>query len=170
MIADERRDAMSEKKDPGFASPPCFLHEVDPTYLGYMSEEEMVAFLNELLEAERAGASGVGEMAAPPDALHRSLLQTVAADEARFCAMLTRHIVRLHGRPTAITGKFLDKLRATDGLEAKLDLLNRGQGWVVKKLREGLQKIDDPMLYADLREMLEAHETNIAACEQALSA
>jgi hypothetical protein len=161
---------MSDKKRPdtGFASPPCFLHEVDPTYLGYMSEEEMVAFLNELLEAERAGASGVGEMAAPSDAAHRPLLQTVAADEARFCAMLTRHIVRLHGKPTAVTGKFLDKLRATDGLEAKLNLLNRGQGWVVKKLREGLQKIDDPMLYSDLREMLDAHEANIAECEKAL--
>ena len=162
---------MTDKKDPpaGFASPPCMLHEVDPTYLGYMSEEEMVAFLNELLEAERAGASGVGEMAAPQDAPHRPLLQTVAADEARFCAMLTRHIVRLRGRPTGATGKFLDKLRATEGLESKLTLLNRGQGWVVKKLREGLQKIDDPMLYADLREMLEAHEANIAACEKALA-
>ncbi|MGE0153556.1 MAG: DUF6306 domain-containing protein [Reyranellaceae bacterium] len=161
---------MNDRKrpDPGFASPPCMLHEVDPVYLGYMSAEEMVAFLNELLEAERAGASGVGEMAAPPGAAHRPLLQAVAADEARFCAMLTRHIARLQGRPTAATGKFLDKLRATDGLEAKLNLLNRGQGWVVKKLREGLQKIDDPMLYADLREMLEAHEANIAACEQAL--
>lgn len=161
---------MSKKSpEPGFASPPCMLHEVDPTYLGYMSEEEMVGFLNELLEAERAGASGVGEMAAPADALHRPLLQTVAGDEARFCAMLTRHIVRLHGKPTTVTGKFLDKLRATEGLEAKLGLLNRGQGWVVKKLREGLSKIDDPLLYADLREMLEAHETNIAACEQALA-
>lgn len=156
-------------KPPGFASPPCMLHEVDPVYLGYMSEAEMVDFLNELLEAERAGASGVGEMAAPSDAAHRPLLQSVAADEARFCAMLTRHIVRLHGRPTPATGKFLDKLRATEGLEAKLNLLNRGQGWVVKKLREGLQKIDDPMLYADLREMLEAHEANIASCEQVLA-
>lgn len=155
-------------KPPGFASPPCMLHEVDPTYLGYLSEEETIAFLNELLEAERAGAAGVGEMAAPKEAAHRPLLQAVAADEARFCAMLTRHIARLHGRPTAVTGKFLDKLRATEGLEAKLGLLNRGQGWVVKKLREGLSKIDDPMLYADLREMLDAHETNIASCEQAL--
>lgn len=160
---------MNDKKEPGFASPPCLLHEVDPTYLGYLSEEETVTFLNELLEAERAGAAGVGEMAAPQEAAHRPLLQAVAADEARFCVMLTRHIVRLHGRPTGVTGAFLDKLRATDGLDAKLNLLNRGQGWVVRKLREGLQKIDDPMLYSDLREMLEAHEANIAACERALA-
>jgi len=161
---------MSDPKTPpsSFASPPCMLHEVDPAYLGYMNEDETIAFLNELLEAERAGATGVGEMAAPHDALHRSLLRSVATDEARFCAMLTRHILRLKGRPTAATGKFLDKLRATEGLAPKLSLLNRGQGWVVKKLREGLSKIDDPMLYTDLREMLEAHETNTAACEKAL--
>jgi len=159
---------MSEKKGSGFASPPCMLHEVDPTYLGYMNDDETIAFLNELLEAERAGATGVGEMAAPPDAAHRSLLQSVATDEARFCTMLTRHILRLKGRPTAATGKFLEKLRATEGLAPKLSLLNRGQGWVAKRLREGLSKIDDPMLFNDLRQMLEAHDANIAACEKAL--
>lgn len=162
---------MSEKKRPeaSFASPPCLLHEVDPVYLGYLSDVEIIDLLNELLEAERAGASGVGEMVAPAAAVHRPLLQTVATDEARFCAMLTRHIVRLHGTPTSATGKFLDKLRATEAFDAKLGLLNRGQGWVVKKLREALSKIDDPMLYTDLREMLEVHEANIAACERALA-
>lgn len=161
---------MSVKKRPeaSFASPPCLLHEVAPTYLGYLSEVETIDLLNELLEAERAGASGVGEMVAPADAAHRPLLQTVATDEARFCAMLTRHIVRLHGMPTSATGGFLDKLRATEGFDAKLGLLNRGQGWVVKKLREALSKIDDPMLYTDLREMLEAHEANIAACNRVM--
>ena len=157
------------KPPPGFASPPCMLHEVDPAYLGYLNDDETIAFLNELLEAERAGAAGVGEMAAPADAAHRALLQAVATDEARFCAMLTRHILRLKGRPTAATGRFLDKLRATDGLASKLSLLNRGQGWVAKKLRETLPKIDDPMLYNDLRQMLEAHDANIAACEKALT-
>lgn len=162
---------MSEKKrsEASFASPPCLLHEVDPTYLGYLSEVETIDVLNALLEAERAGATGVGEMVAPADPAHRPLLQTVATDEARFCAMLTGHIVRLHGAPTSATGKFLDTLRATEGFDAKLGLLNRGQGWVVKKLREALSKIDDPMLYADLREMLEAHEANITACERALA-
>ena len=133
------------KPPPGFASPPCMLHEVDPAYLGYLNDDETIAFLNELLEAERAGAAGVGEMAAPADAAHRALLQAVATDEARFCAMLTRHILRLKGRPTAATGRFLDKLRET------------------------LPKIDDPMLYNDLRQMLEAHDANIAACEKALT-
>ena len=32
------------------------MHELDPTYLGYMSTEEVITLLNQLLEGERAGA------------------------------------------------------------------------------------------------------------------
>ena len=39
-----------------FSSPPCFLHELDPSYLGYADRDEVLGLLNELLEAERAGA------------------------------------------------------------------------------------------------------------------
>jgi len=94
------------------------------------------------------------------------LLQEVARDEARYCAMLTRHILRLGGTPHTRTGAFCDKLRDAPTLERKLDLLDRGQGWVARKLREALQKIDDPMLYTDLREMADTHDRNIAACKE----
>lgn len=38
------------------SSPACSMHEADEAYMGYASKDELVAFLNELLEAERAGA------------------------------------------------------------------------------------------------------------------
>jgi nitronate monooxygenase len=141
------------------------MHEVDPTYLGYLSTAETIDLLNILLEAERAGAKGVGEMCdAERDPKLAPLLQEVAKDEARYCAMLTRHIARLGGTPNTATGAFYDKLRAAPSLARKLDLLDRGQGWVVRKLREALAKIDDPMLYTDLTEMADTHDRNIAAC------
>jgi nitronate monooxygenase len=127
----------------------------------------MLELLGALLEAERAGARGVGEMSqAERDLKLAPLLQEVAKDEARYCAMLTRHILRLGGTPHALTGAFYEKLRDAPSLERKLDLLERGQGWVVRKLREALQKIDDPMLYTDLREMADTHDRNIAACKE----
>src|SRR3546814_16804577 len=38
------------------SSPPCYANKGDPGYLGYASNNEIIAALQELLEAERAGA------------------------------------------------------------------------------------------------------------------
>ena len=38
------------------SSPACSMHEADDAYMGYAGKDELIAFLNELLEAERAGA------------------------------------------------------------------------------------------------------------------
>jgi 5-formyltetrahydrofolate cyclo-ligase len=56
-----------------YASPPCFLHELDPSFVGYLSGAETIALLRALLGAGLA--------------------------DARRRAMLNRHIVRLGGAP-----------------------------------------------------------------------
>lgn len=151
----------------GFASPPCFLHEVDPAYQGHLGQGETVAFLNELLEAERAGAKGVALRArAAGDTALQQALRAVAQDEARFCAMLAGHIERLAGTPSAKTGAFLQKLAPVEDTGAWLTLLNRGQGWVVRRLSEALPRIADAGLRRDLEEMLDVHERNIARCDE----
>ena len=53
------------------------------------------------------------------------------------------------------------KLLAIDDTRERLDFLDRGQGWVVRKLREALPGIDDAELRDDLADMLETHERNI---------
>ena len=37
------------------SSPACLAHEADDAYMGYATKDELASFLNELLEAERAG-------------------------------------------------------------------------------------------------------------------
>jgi hypothetical protein len=149
----------------GFASPPCSMHELDPSSLGYMSQGEVLPLLGQLLEGERAGARSVGVMSKEASRSQAgSALRDIARDEARFCAMLTHHIRRLGGIPSTTTGAFYDKVMALKETAQRLDLLNRGQGWVVRKLREALPRIDDDALHKDLREMLEVHERNIATC------
>ena len=147
-----------------YASPPCFMHELDPAWLGYFGREELLELLNLLLECERAGARGVGELGRTADPEHRPLLTAVARDEARYCSMLTGHIRRLGGKATRKTGAFYGKLMGTDGLAAQLGLLDRGQGWVVRKLQESLPRIEDEALRADLQEMIDVHQANIASC------
>jgi len=44
----------------------------------------------------------------------------------------------------------------------RLALINRGQDWVVRKLREALPRITDDKLAKDLSVMLTSHEDNIA--------
>ena len=130
-----------------------------------LGREALLSLLNQLLEGERAGARAVGEMCAgvmPADT--RAALRAIALDEARYCAMLTRQIRRLGGKPSRKTGAFYDKLQAEASHSARLALLDRGQGWVVRKLHEALPGILDRSLHADLKEMLETHQRNIERC------
>lgn len=139
--------------------------DVDPAYSGPIPAGELLALLNQLLEGERAGARGITEtclpLAPPAD---QAALREIAADEGRFCSMLYRHIVRLDGTPSSAVGGFVEKLAQTETFIQRLELLNRGQGWVVRKLRDALPRIDDESLHADLTEMLLVHEQNIARC------
>ena len=149
------------------ASPPCFMREVDPAYLGILNRDELVVLLNQLLEGERAGARGAREMSQrTPSSTKSRVLRRVAEDEAGFCAMLARHIRRLRGIPSMRTGAFYSKLAATEPGKAQMDLLNRGQGWVVRELRKVLCKIDDQSLRQDLTHMLHVHQQNITKCTE----
>ncbi|WP_374298045.1 5-formyltetrahydrofolate cyclo-ligase [Sphingomonas sp.] len=152
-----------------FASPACSMHELDPARLGYLGRMELLGLLGELLEGERAGARSVGRMSVESGATEiAATLRDVARDEARFCAMLTNHIRRLGGEPSLATSAFYDKVMALDQPHMRIDLLNRGQGWVVRKLRETLLRIDDLALRMDLQVMLAVHERNINRCTQLL--
>jgi len=144
------------------ASPACSMHTADEAYMGLASPEELIAFLNELLEAEMAGArvtlmsareAGTGEVA--------DLMQSVHHDEARWCAMLSRHIKLLSATPSSNVGAFYEKAMAIGDLGERITFLNRGQGWVARKLREMLPRVRDEALHRELDDMLQSHVSNI---------
>ena len=153
----------SDEEPAELSSPACSMREADDTYMGYAGEAELITFLNELLEAERAGSrvalkssneAGAGSIA--------ELMQAIQRDEARWCAMLIRHLKTLGATPSAKVGAFYDKAMAIADLGERVVFLNRGQGWVVRKLREILPRVRDDRLHADFAEMLQSHEANIA--------
>ncbi|MDA5194226.1 DUF6306 domain-containing protein [Govanella unica] len=152
------------------SSSPCSMHEADSAYMGYLSRDETVALLTQLLEGERAGAKVALHML--KEAQHEdrrphvgAALNRVRLDEAHCVNMLAHHLERFGMTPSALTGAFREKVLAEPDLSAQVDLLNRGQAWVVKKLREVLPRIEDPTLHQDLQQMLTMHEDNIAVCE-----
>ena len=149
-----------DMKEP--SSPVCSANEADATYMGYASREEIVTFLNVLLEAERAGARVT--LATSVKAAQRgvrALAIAIYRDEARWCSILQDWVQRLDGVPSPEVGAFYDMAMAIADLPARLAFLNKGQEWVVRNLREMLPKIKDEALYRDLDAMLKAHERNI---------
>jgi hypothetical protein len=131
---------------------------------------DIIDFLNELLEAERAGArvalesarqAGSGSLA--------DLLQDIRHDEARWCAMLLKQIERLGGKASPRMGDFHARAMEIEDLGARLVFLNRGQGWVVRKLREMLPRVRDDALYVDLSHMLSSHVANITLANSAIA-
>lgn len=129
-------------------------------------QSDTVAFLNLLLECERAGAKALRffQTQEPPTALAKALPE-LTRDEARYCAGLTQHITRLGGTPSRRTGDFLETIRAAEGWTRRLDLLVRGQRWVAKRISERMTSIEDAELAAFLTEMQTTHLVNVAEAE-----
>ena len=156
---------MATRKDEpiSVSSPACSMHEADDAYMGYAGKDELVAFLNELLEAERAGARVTLESGRACDSGPISdLMLNIQRDEARWCGMLSREVKRLGAAPSRTVGAFYGKAMAIADIGERIGFLNRGQGWVVRKLREFLPRVRDDQLHAELAEMLRSHEANIA--------
>lgn len=153
------------------ASPVCFADEMDEAQMGYASRDELVAALNELLEAERAGAQVTSQTeAAITDTHTKAIVTDICRDEARWCNVLTKTIMSLHAEPTRRTGEFYEKAMAIGDLSQRMAFLNRGQEWVVRKLQTLLPGIRDERIQNDLAVMLASHEANIRRVQSQLSA
>jgi len=151
------------------SSPACLAHEANDAYMGFATKAEIAAFLNELLEAERAGTGvALKSAAAARDTPFAGLLHDIHLDEARWCAMLLKQLKALDAPASPKVGAFQDKALAIAGLPERIVFLNRGQGWVVRKLKEMLPKVRDDGLHRDLTDMLQSHEVNIARANAAL--
>lgn len=144
-------------------SPTCSADEAPDAYMGFATRDELASFLNELLEAERAGTAVAlaSKDAVEPGAPAHALLADLHLDEAKWCAMLLRHLKQLDRPASPRVGAFREKAMVIPGLDERLAFLNRGQGWVVRKLREMLPRVRDDGLHRDLAAMLAGHETNI---------
>lgn len=135
-----------------------------------MRVQELARLLNVLLEAERAGAR---LLAAYLDELPTGTaewvgLQAVQRDEARNCAVLIQCLLKADVTPSMATGDFYRKGLELKDWRERLQFLNRGQGWVAKRIAEALPRIAPSMTRSALQEMHESHLANIALCEQLL--
>ncbi len=127
----------------------------------------VVERLNELLEAERAGVETLSRLLPEaPDAPAKRLFEQVRDDEAWSCAGLARAVRALGAVISEARGDFAAKVMAEPTLGARLTLLNRGQGWVAKRLDGLIREALPDDVTAFLVEMKRRHVANIEACDR----
>ena len=132
-------------------------------------DSQLEGFLNSLAEAERAGGRVLHELTELAQSLElREMLKKVGHDEGYYAGELAAHVRRIGGSPSTKTGDFVEKVREVGDFRGKLELLNRGQRWVIRKIEENVPGIGDAQLKAFLVVMAEGHRVNIGALEEAL--
>ena len=134
-----------------------------------ISSDELIAALNELLEAERAGARVALETASQIKGQDLApLVIDIQQDEVRWCKMLLGVIGSLGNSPSTATGDFYEKAIAIEDLKERLVFLNRGQGWVVRRLDKLIPRIEESHIRSQLQLMLDAHILNIRRVEEGI--
>jgi hypothetical protein len=132
-------------------------------------DAQLEGFLNILGEAERAGGRVLHELTEQAESLDlRELLKKVGHDEGYYAGELVAHVRRLGGSPSIKTGDFVEKVRGVADFRGKLELLNRGQRWVIREIEKNLPNVGDDPLRAFLRVMAKGHHVNIGALDDAL--
>lgn len=128
---------------------------------------ETVNRLNELLEAERAGVETLQALLKTvPKGYFRNHLSKIEADEAFSCAVLERAIKGMGGEPSRGRNDFAQKVLALDSLAERLNLLARGQMWVVKRLDAVAETVADEDGRKELAEMRREHVENVDWCNE----
>jgi hypothetical protein len=164
-----RTQAAADKADIELSSPVCYAADAGDVYMGYLDRDGLVVELNILLEAERAGARVAARLvsqAGPPEL--KALAQLIRRDEVRWCKMLIGALETLGATPSDATGGFYDQAMAIPDVVERLVFVNRGQAWVVRRLKTLLPKVRADVLHADLLGMLAAHDHNITQAQSAL--
>jgi hypothetical protein len=133
---------------------------------------EWCAFLNRMLEAERAGARALLEFLGeyPRDGEAWKVLRKVQGDEARNCVVLG-DVLKRAGEPYShATGEFLDKALAVRGRRARLEFLCRGLGWSVREIEAALPRVPDETGARALTRIRDTHRGSLASCNALLKA
>lgn len=120
--------------------------------------------LKGLLSAERAGAKVAGEsLQQCEDPAQRRLLEQIRQGEVDSCRLVLNCLNHLGIEPNRETGAFYGKAMAIESLDERLPFVDKGQQWVIRKLREYLPGCQDAFLRTELEKMLAIHEINSRA-------
>lgn len=117
--------------------------------------------LQDLLSAERAGARVASEsLEQCSDPETRAVLEQIRQGEVESCKLVLNCLKHLGIEPNRETGAFYGKAMAIESLQERLPFVDKGQQWVIRKLREYLPGCEDELIRGELEKMLHIHEVN----------
>jgi nitronate monooxygenase len=118
---------------------------------------ELIAALRELLAAERAGARTASAcLGDAHTSFARSQLQQLHRQEVSSCRALLRCLQHLDASPGQAVGDFYEKVMALDTLPERMDLIDKGQRWVLRRVESLLLRVHDTVVREQL-EIVRAH-------------
>ena len=130
--------------------------------MGKIDTMKLLDFYNMLLEAERAGVTVLSELNMQvEDQRLKPILEKFLRDEGVNCRILVSLIHDLNAKPSGKTGAFVDKMRALDNLDEKIQLLIRGQAWVARKIREFQNHLPTGSAYLFMDAIKVQHQENV---------
>ena len=119
------------------SSPPCFLHELDPVWLGYLGRDEVRSLLEDLVAAAWSGT---------------------VVETAWLRAMLRRHLARLGNGPAP--GARQPAAQRTDDHPGSGPAADRGDR-LACRVRAALPRLHDDSLRRDLQGLLTIMERDL---------
>lgn len=124
-----------------------------------LPRETWIAALRELLAAERAGARTAAACLreAYHPAVHAQLSQ-LHRQEVDSCRALLRCLSHLDAKPGQAVGNFFQKVMALKTLDERMELIDKGQRWVHRRVEKLLQQQPDPEIRPHLQTVLRYHE------------
>jgi nitronate monooxygenase len=132
-----------------------------------MTRDERVAFYNQMLESERAGARALVVFLDDFDRTTEEwkLLRRIHEDEAHNCALIGELLKKAGAPYSHATGEFYDKAVAVKSKAERIEFLARGLKWAVRKFEAALPGLDGEAKALFTR-MRDTHLRSIAACER----
>ena len=149
-----------------YASPPCFMHEVDPVYLGYKSRPEIIDLLNDFLARELEGIKIISHITKQSDApiSNHSLIQ-ISEMKDKIHHMLSKHIAQFTNVSNSAEHSVKEKKKAhvaridsPQSSDQNLVKLKSIHHQSIRMLQDVLPRIKDNQLALDLQNMLGTHE------------
>ena len=121
-----------------YSSSPCWMHEVDPSYLGYWSREEMVAFLKSLLERERIGTRAFADIGHAADLRIADLILESELDQGSICILLESEIAKRGAAVPAPRKRPTDERRVKFSLEQAVASARSNQTELIQTIEEAV--------------------------------
>lgn len=131
--------------------------------------DALAAALQELLAAERAGALVAASTLREEEGTvrQRRLLEKIHRGEADSCRRLRFCLLQMSREPSREIGAFHEKAMAITDLDRRLAFIDKGQRWVIRKLKECLALCEDKVIRRELKAVLATHEANSNAVNEA---